>query len=343
MTGGALYIGVGGMNHLGTGTFTSTRTFSGGTIGATADWASSLSMALSPTNGSITFQAADANAVAHNITLSGVLSGTGGLMKTGSGTLTLSGANTYSSNTVIAAGTLALVEPGSISNSSVINIGSGATLDVTGRNDDTLTLNNGRTLTGDGSINGKLATMAGSTLIPGASIGTLTVTNNIVLGGNLLMELNRTNAQTSDKLNSILGTITGGGTLTVTNLGPNLQAGDAFQLFSSAVSGFATITLPATNSSGGTYNWTNKLAQDGSIQVLTVTPANLVPGNIQFNVSGNRLNLAWPTNAGWLLQMQTNSLADTNWVTLPASDQLTSTNITINPANDGIFFRLVHR
>jgi autotransporter-associated beta strand protein len=340
MTGGALYLGAGGMNSVGTGSFTSSRTLSGGTVGATANWSSSLPMTLATTGGSITFQAADAAAVARNIILSGILSSSGGLIKTGNGTLTLSGANTYTGTTAINAGTLALVEPGSISNSAVINIASGTTLDVTGRTDDALTLRSGKTLTGNGNINGKLTTVAGSILLPGASIGTLTVTNDIVLAGSLLLELNRTNTQTSDKLNSILGIITGGGTLTVTNIGSSLQAGDTFQLFSSAVSGFTTVKLPTIDLS---LVWTNKLAVDGSIQVLAVPPpVNPLPGQIQFSASGNTLNFSWPTNAGWLLQMQTNSLADTNWVTLPGSDSMTSTNIAIDPANGSVFYRMVH-
>src|SRR6267142_1393866 len=106
MTGGTLFIGSGGMNSVGAGTFTSTRTLSGGTIGATADWSSSLPMTLTNLSGNITFQAADAGAVARNITLSGALSGIGGLIKSGNGTVILSGANTYTGGTAINAGTL---------------------------------------------------------------------------------------------------------------------------------------------------------------------------------------------------------------------------------------------
>jgi len=203
-------------------------------------------------------------------------------------------------------------------------------------------LENAQTLTGDGSINGKLTAVAGSTVAPGAPIGTLTISNDITLNGNLLIELNRTNAQTNDRLISILGTITGGGALAVTNIGPNLQAGDTFRLFSTAVIGFTSITLPTLNSIGGVYDWTNKLSIDGSIQVLKVAPANSIPGKIQFNGSGDTLNLAWPTNAGWLLQLQTNSVADTNWITLPGSDLVTFTNFLIDPANNAVFFRLIH-
>ena len=42
-------------------------------MGALARWTSSLNMTLGTTNGNITFQTADASAVAHNIGLSGVL------------------------------------------------------------------------------------------------------------------------------------------------------------------------------------------------------------------------------------------------------------------------------
>ncbi|MDB6018241.1 MAG: hypothetical protein JWR19_2730 [Pedosphaera sp.] len=344
LTGGALYIGSGGMNSVGTGTFTSTRTLSGGIVGGASNWSSALPMTLTNVNGNVTFQAADAGNNPKNITLSGPLAGIGGLIKSGGGTLALSGTNTYAGTTTINAGTLALIEPGSINNSAGINIASGATFDVIGRIDDTLTLRSGQTLLGNGSLNGKLITAAGSILTPGPSIGTLTVTNDIVLGGSLLLELNRTQAQTSDRLNTILGTITGGGTLLVTNIGPALQAGDTFQLFSSAVSGFTTVNLPGTNSFGNTYNWTNKLALNGSIQILTVVPANPLPGKIQFNVSGNTLSLSWPTNAGWLLQAQTNALnvgLSTNWVTVPGSDLMTGTNITINPTDGVVFYRLI--
>jgi autotransporter-associated beta strand protein len=108
MTGGTLYVGAGGMIKDGTGTFTSSIALSGGIVSASANWSSSMNMTLGSTNGNIAFQAEDSAGTARNISLSGVLSGTGGLNKTGAGVLTLSGVNTYTGDTLVTAGSLVL-------------------------------------------------------------------------------------------------------------------------------------------------------------------------------------------------------------------------------------------
>lgn len=279
------------------------------------------------------------------MTVSGVISNTGSLSLTGNGILTLTSNNTYTGSTVISGGTLAL--SGSISNSAVINIRSGATLDVTERGDQTLTLNAGQSLAGKGTVNGSLIGLAGSTVAPGGALttGTLTINNNATVSGNLLLNLNDTNTPTSSQLVANGGAITYGGALTVTNTGGALTVGETFQLFPSAVTTFTAINLPATDASGNGYTWVNHVAVDGSIQVQSVGPTiNPLPGPIQFNVSGSTLSLSWPTNLGWILQEQTNSLSvglGTNWVAVPGSSSVNSTNITVNPANGSMFFRLM--
>ena len=65
-------------------------------------------------------------------TFAGVLSGTGGLTKQGTGTLTLSGANTYSGATTVNTGTLALGAAERIRNQSAVTVAGGATFNLAG-------------------------------------------------------------------------------------------------------------------------------------------------------------------------------------------------------------------
>ncbi|WP_441259526.1 autotransporter outer membrane beta-barrel domain-containing protein [Bradyrhizobium sp. 521_C7_N1_3] len=96
-------------------------------------------------------------------TVTGVLTGNGSmtgtsLVKTGTGTMILSGINTYTGATIVDGGTLAV--NGSIASSN------------------SLTVNSGGTLGGTGTI-GNTTIASGGTLAPGNSVGTLTVSGNL--------------------------------------------------------------------------------------------------------------------------------------------------------------------
>jgi fibronectin-binding autotransporter adhesin len=82
----------------------------------------------------LTVGTADSTDFAGTIADGGIGGGTGGsLVKQGSGTLTLSGSNTYTGLTTINAGTLALSGDGSIASSSGVNLAaSGTTFDISG-------------------------------------------------------------------------------------------------------------------------------------------------------------------------------------------------------------------
>ena len=114
------------------------------------------------------------DAAATTLTLSGQIDGSGGLAKTGAGTLTLSSAKTYSGNTTVKAGTLKLDGAGSIANSPSIIVGdtagSAAVLDVSTKTGG-FTVGSTQTLGGCGVING--AVNVSGVLSPGASIETL--------------------------------------------------------------------------------------------------------------------------------------------------------------------------
>ena len=114
-------------------------------------------------------------------------------------------------------------------------------------------------------MNGPVTLDPGTTLAPGASVGTLTINSDLSIGGNLAIEVNKSLSPSNDLVVvSGLLTNTGTGTLTVANLGPALAVGDKFTLFSQPVVNGAALTV-----TGAGANWTNNLAVDGSISVTS--------------------------------------------------------------------------
>jgi autotransporter-associated beta strand protein len=102
------------------------------------------------------------------------------LSKIGDGTQILGGANTYTGNTTITAGVLSLSGAGSIANSPIISVASGAQFDVSAVTGG-YTLGATQTLAGTGTVVGS-STIAG-TLSPGNSPGTLTTGNMVWTNG----------------------------------------------------------------------------------------------------------------------------------------------------------------
>ena len=182
----ALYVGSGGIVKAATNTFTEVINLTAGTLGAQADWSSPLAMNL--TGSGVAIKAADAADVARNISLSGDIVGTYGFTKTGTGTLTLSGTNTYTGPTTVAAGVLAV--DGSIAGSSLT------------------TVNDGAKLQGIGTL-GATTVNAGGHVAPGNSIGTLNVSGNLAISGTLDVEY--------DGAGSLIDLLAVTGTLDITN------------------------------------------------------------------------------------------------------------------------------
>ncbi len=251
------------------------------------------------------------------------------LTKVGAGIMTLSATSTNTGTVAVDGGTLAMTGTGSFGNAATIAVGTGATLDVSGRGDSTLSLNSGQTLRHSG-----------------ASVGPITVTGNVTVGsGVVLLGLNRTNAPATNDSVAVSGTFTAGGTLTVTNLGPVLAVGNSFQLFPGAVSGFGTVNLQTVDAANNVqYTWNNTLGSNGKITVASVVPlVNTNAPTVQVSVSGSTLSLAWPTNAGWTLLTNSVSLSQTNqWFPYPNSANLTNVNITIDPTKTNVFFKMVY-
>jgi len=148
VNGGSLYLGAGGVVKNGAAGLTTNLNFSGGLLGAKADWGTGLPITL-PANGNIAIKAADVADVAHNIALNGPLSGAGGFTKTGGGRLTLGAANIFTGAVAVNGG--ALDVDGSV--------GAGGDLAV----------NSGGVLTGDGTIGRAVVLNANGAIMPGAA------------------------------------------------------------------------------------------------------------------------------------------------------------------------------
>jgi len=254
---------------------------------------------------------------------------------TQTGTSALNGLYSYSGNTTVSGGTLALGSGIALPNTPVITLGSGATLDVSAGG---LTLGSAQTLAGSGTVLGNLV-IGGGLVAGGNGTSTLTCSNNVTLaaGSTSYLKLNKLSG-TNDQLR-VGGGLSYGGTLTVTNLAGSLQGGDTFKLFRSAgVSGnFATLAGSPGAGLAWKFNPTNS--------VLTIY--STVPTNMTAVVSPGQLQLAWPADhLGWTLQAQTNSLSSglgTSWVSIPGSDAATQYTVPLDTATPSVFYRLVYQ
>ena len=236
-------------------------------------------------NGTATFNVANYG-TPPSLTMSNIISGSGGFSVVGGGNLVLAGTNTYTGGTTVSSGTLILANNGSISGSTIITVSSGAMLDASGRNDATLTLANGQMLTGNGIINGRAVIGGGATLAPGGLPGILSFNNNLTLtGGSVtVMELNQT-LSTND-VAQVAGTLTYGGTLLLTNMSGTLTTGDSFKLFNAA-SYLGAFTNHSPAIPGINLAWNFNGLTNGIVSIVSSpTPP---PRFVQLQFSGTNL------------------------------------------------------
>jgi autotransporter-associated beta strand protein len=195
-----------------------------------------------------------------------------GLIKLGSNSLVLAGQATYTGGTDVDEGSLVIAASGSIAASSRIEIANGAILDVSafivsgGFNIGALQvvtdhgvisgdLNLAGVLNGSGTINGEMKALAGSTISPGNSAGTLNVSSDfsLDLGAQLALELGTVTI--SDKVSVTAGLVTLGGSLNISFLPSyGFGVGDTFTAIlnggSDGVSGFFSNVTPINATTG---------------------------------------------------------------------------------------------
>ncbi|MDY0164930.1 MAG: autotransporter-associated beta strand repeat-containing protein [Thermoguttaceae bacterium] len=194
----------------------------------------------------------------HKGTVSAVLGGTGDLWKESGDTFTLSRANTYTGDTLVNAGTLALSGAGSIHGSPAVHVAGGAAFDVSAVAGGVHSLASGQTLAGGGSVVGQLVVTDGSSLSPGASPGTLTHSGSQTWmgGGTYLWEINNPNAAAGADPGWDFLDISGTLTLDATEANPFVI--DVISLTTDNVAGPL-----ASFSSAVEYSWTLATAGDG--------------------------------------------------------------------------------
>ena len=184
-----------------------------------------------------------------NLTYNGIAAGTGALTKTGSATLVLGGANTYTGATLINQGTLQLGANNVLANSTAVTVASGATFDVATRTDTigslagagAVTLGAAGALTA--GADNTSTTYSGNLSGTGANSFTKTGTGTMTIGGT-----NGSNAFAPATLNLTGGTVQlaasnilagavvfGGGTLSLNGQVESLTSGSLTAATASAI------------------------------------------------------------------------------------------------------------
>ena len=235
---------------------------------------------------------------------SGILSGTGSLTKVGNGVFTLDAASTYTGNTIVSGGTLALSTSASISNSATLSVASGSTLDVSAVNG-TFNLNTNQALTGFGTVQGQVTANSNSIVIPGAGAvaGTLTFNSKLILnqGSKLNFDLaavTTEGASVNDLIN-VLGDVVlnGPATATISQLATTLAVG-SYRLinYTGALVGDAVLNLVVGSSLPSTrYTYTIDTNTPGQINLIVAN--NALSGLIwRGGLNGNAWDLATTTN-----------------------------------------------
>ena len=204
----------------------------------------------------------------------------GGLEKRGAGKLTLTNTNTYTGNTTVTEGTLALSGSGSINDSAVIDVQTGASLSIAGVTTST-SIGGGatdQTLKGLGSVDlGSKTLTVGSngTLAPGNSPGTLEFT-----------------ASTGGKLDFSSGSIISFELGTTSDLIAFNSAGDAGDWLSGSGNATLSLSLLAGFSYANTYTVFDNVSTAG-FTLANITGYNTAAYTANFAQSGTDYTLSF--------------------------------------------------
>ena len=237
---------------------------------------------------------------------------TGGVTKTGIGTLTLIGNNSYTGTTTINSGTLAIASTGNINTTSEVSIGAGEFKynSATALSKNITFTSTGGTLSGTGTITNALTVIAGNTLAPGNSIGTMTFSNGLTIAGAYAAQIGTSGSTPalglSDRAAVTGNLVLTGGTLSLTDNADALTSGStagghagagAYQLITytgSRTDTFASVVNPMSGTLHERVDYSTGNSVDLNLYRLATvnTLGNANVGNFHVGKSQNTLVLS---------------------------------------------------
>ena len=253
-----------------------------------------------------------------NTRFDGVIDGTGGqLTKTGGGTFTLSGSNSYSGATLVAGGTLALAASDVIADASALTVNA-ATLDIGAHSDTVASVS----LQGGGVVNG-----SGGVLTSLAAFDLRSGTVSAILGGTAGAIKTSTDSVTLSGVNRYTGTtFVNAGTLQLQGAGRLAAAGSvnvaaAGSLALAGDQSLDSLTLAGSLTGSGTLLANSFAINGGRIDVPLGTRTLDSSGNsaINANAAADTITI----NSGNLTLGAGNLLSDNAQVTVAAPATLT--------------------
>ncbi|WP_374484784.1 autotransporter-associated beta strand repeat-containing protein [Zoogloea sp.] len=261
------------------------------------------------------------NQVGKTSTISSVLAGTGGLTKTGAGTLILSGANTYTGATTVSAGGLSTGAANVIADASAVSVASGATLTLGGN--DTV-----GSLAGAGNVE-----LGAKTLTTGAG-NTSTDFSGVISGTGGL-------AKTGSGTFTLSGSNTYSGTTTI-NAGTLTASGGAAIADTSAVTVASGATLTLSNDetvgslagAGAVTLGTNTLTTGGANTSTTFSGAIGGSGGLSKTGSGT-LTLSGSNTYSGATTVSAGTLSIANHTAIGGGGQVTLAGGTLKLTGTG--------
>jgi autotransporter-associated beta strand protein len=286
-------------------------------------------------SGSLSVQIGGGSGAPGIVTLTGILSGSGGsLVKTGSGQLALAGANTFDGGVTIKNGTLE-------SKTTTTTLGTG-TVTMGGSGSTGATFITGQANSNPFVIN---APISGTIVIGANGAGSgFTMSGPVTLNGNLTLQtFNNTISGITKATTNLTGGVTGTGDLLLNNLG---LAANTITIATTTVNHTGTITLQGTATgdttiSAGIGSNVTGITQNSATSPMILSGANTYPGNLTVNAGLVRIsNAPDPLNANTGNDASTVTIAATGAtlnLTYTGTDKVDKLFIGATQQADGVY------